>query len=894
MGLVLALPPTVLPEAPARSHFAGPERRAPGAAAVTGPAGAGAPWCPTGRPFLDWLEARTGPLGVAARPRAKAHEGPTVSLVDGVVVMEDDGSLTNRDRRIDLAGTTLVFEPAGDGFVVSLRPLDYDEDVGSEVFTDQRQWRAERIDLTGFPFPFGGSDRTEAWVTSTSAVTFAPPSPPPGAQLLASQVLLDRTPRVGALQQGASSSGWTAFVRQAPERAVFTWRRADGGLNLDVQVVLFPDGTIHLNHRASDAVGHGTAVVVTGNETWWAARDPAGEATDPSGDLDPVPRNGGAVDLVAVRAEQVAGSELLAVELELAEPLPTPPDGSIQFSLQLRDEPGEDPFRTTFHVWEGGGNWGWTTEPTEDAGNVVRIFLLTSDMPLRDDDVEIVAWAGDNWEWRDVTGFLATLPRTPPTPLMGDFSVARQFWSGAPLFEAFTRPELRPGDVYRVFREHFADPRVDGLAIYQNFLTDIVFYAGAYSTVGNPGADGIGVGSSAEPEAPALLHMNALRYGWNANDAGKVTVLNHEFGHHWLYFLSIMEGGEARNSLNPASAHPAGWVHAPAAAPLFTADDASCMGGSTWRDNGDGTFTSPPEFVSRGFSWHELYLMGLAEPAEVVPWGYLRDADPGLPASYWPGADVTVTATWVDVSIDQVIEAEGPRFPAATESRRSFVVPMVLVVRPGEWTQDDVDEVRRTCEIWSDAFAEATLFRADVTCDRVGWRPPDAVIVDPDADVTIPAGTAVSFVGRGDDPDGDAVRLTWSFDGQAPDATGEGPHEVIFPRPGTFDVVLGAEDATGLTDETPASVSVEVTCRVPEAIDLLFVRKDVGNLHVTWTDPVPLPDVGVLLESLAPEGGFAEVASAANDGAVGLRLPTPDGDRFFRMVARNLPDCTGP
>ena len=34
------------------------------------------------------------------------------------------------------------------------------------------------------------------------------------------------------------------------------------------------------------------------------------------------------------------------------------------------------------------------------------------------------------------------------------------------------------------------------LAIYQTFLTDISFYAGAYSTVGNAGADGIGTGSS--------------------------------------------------------------------------------------------------------------------------------------------------------------------------------------------------------------------------------------------------------------------------------------------------------------------------------------------------------------------------------------------------------------
>ena len=98
----------------------------------------------------------------------------------------------------------------------------------------------------------------------------------------------------------------------------------------------------------------------------------------------------------------------------------------------------------------------------------------------------------------------------------------------------------------------------------------------------------------------------------------------------------------ASNILNPGGGHPASWVYTPAAQVLFGPDDASCMGGSTWTDHGDGTFTSAPVFSSRGFAWHELYLMGLADPSEVADWYYIRNPDPELPDAYWPGDDVTV------------------------------------------------------------------------------------------------------------------------------------------------------------------------------------------------------------------------------------------------------------
>lgn len=92
-----------------------------------------------------------------------------------------------------------------------------------------------------------------------------------------------------------------------------------------------------------------------------------------------------------------------------------------------------------------------------------------------------------------------------------------------PIEESFTLGILNPDVVWhRVFTAFGLDTtKIDGVAIYQNFYTDIILYAGAYSTGGNPGVDGIVVGTrsaSARLRSPALLHMNAIRYRYNATE----------------------------------------------------------------------------------------------------------------------------------------------------------------------------------------------------------------------------------------------------------------------------------------------------------------------------------------------------------------------------------------
>jgi hypothetical protein len=846
----------------------------------------GAPdgWCPSGPDFQRWLESRLAPS--ARSGRAKAG-GPAITWTDNIVLMEDDGSLMRHDRRPDLEGRSLELIPSGDDYTARLVPDAYETDAGTQVLFDQRGWAEAPVTLAAMTFPFGGTPRSQLWMTSAFTASFVDPAAPGPAQLHLNDLIADRSPRIAPLQQGSSLGGWNAFVREEADRVVLTWKAAEGGwYDVDVQAILFADGRIVMSWRRLRGVQHGSVVVIDGDAAWWADRSPGGSATSAPDEVGVPAPDGPAADILEVSGHQVGGSEILQLELLLQAPLPADTDGTLQYVFEIRDEPGGPVLWAVWFEWQD-GRWNWTYAPAEVLPSGFRFNVNRTGLNLTDDDIEVVAWSATSWSWQQAVTAIVSWP-TPPVPLMRDFSAIGPETLRGPLAEAFTLPELDVYAVHAAYAARFGAPALDGLAIYQNFNTDIVFYAGAYSTVGNAGADGIGAGNTTDPKSPALLHMSTIRQGWSSWDQGKVTVLNHEFGHHWLYFYSMIEGGTPTKSCGDG--HPAGWTHAPAATPVFNAWDASCMGGSSWTDNADGTFTSSPGFASFGYSWHELYLMGLAEPSEVPDWFYLRDSVPALPGAYWPPDNTTATATRVDVTLQQVVDAMGPRVPAAPDSQRDFIVPMVLIVRPGEYSQDDVDEVERTCQVWRTQFNVATVGRGTVTCDRIGDRPPVVDITVPGTDVTIPEGTTLAVTGTGTDPDLDAVTVEWDLESLGGLVPGEGPHDVTFAEPGTYTITLTGRDATG-RDAVPVSRRITVECVAPPEMPILRVAHDRAvSLTFTLDAGAPVADEHVVGTATTLPPAFVE----AGAGALPLTLPQPPDDLvFYRLAGRNLPDCLG-
>lgn len=128
---------------------------------------------------------------------------------------------------------------------------------------------------------------------------------------------------------------------------------------------------------------------------------------------------------------------------------------------------------------------------------------------------------------------------------------------------------------------------------------------------------------------------------------------------------------------------------------FFMDAGGSPAGGNQWKDNGDGTYTAiaaKPKTLA--YSKLDLYMMGLAKPDEVPPFGVLES--PVVPAAptdpLWGGtyaahsfpwfdaaSSFTVTATRKAFTIDDVITATGTRDPAFGKAQTSWKLGIVLV-----------------------------------------------------------------------------------------------------------------------------------------------------------------------------------------------------------------------
>jgi hypothetical protein len=885
-------------------------------------------WCPTSKELSASLEAQErvfkmrdlarlransgSPVGKPSSGRPKAGKNranllagglPFAVFENGVVVMEDDGTLLSDDNLPDLQGFTLEFIPSGGGtrYDASIQTLNYDTSLGTQVVTDQRGFVSYQATLTQFAFPFGGTGQSDLFLTTNIGIYFSTPQAPQTSQLYTEDVLFDTALRIAPLLQGTSLWGWNIYFREDTDRAVITWQAADGGNELDVQAVLFSDGRIRFSYNKLVGIEWGTMVIYPDTTSLWSSWAAAADLSDPVDVTLGLPEDP-ALDYTDLKIEQVPDTELLRFTLTLAG-APDPTSREIYYQIDIVDEPSDPGAVYQIIADVQGGNIAWSTVPTLRLnGNQLIAEVLQSKMALSDGDftVRVYDWVyTDQWYFADyMEGNDLTFPTTP-APMMVDVTNDFPLSRAVPIYEAFTIPGLRAYSVYDAFRQIFGDPPIDGLPIYQNFHTDIIFYAGAYSTVGNAGADGIGTGSSADPKSPALLHMNALGYGWNSWPEGRGMVLSHEFGHHWLYFVQIMENGTPTYNLNPTGAHPAGWVSLPAAAQVVSPTDCSCMGGTTWTDNNDGTFTSPP-FSSYGYSWNELYLMGLATRGEVPDWYYIQDSVPGLPDAYWPPENTTVSGTRVDVSLQQVIDALGPRVPRSGLSPHDFNVVFVLVVRPGQWSSSDSAELGSYCTYWSDFFHTATDQRGTITCNKRMNHAPEGIIDTPAANIRVPVGSSVDFAGTGTDPDGDVpLAFAWDFGGAGPPSSAaEDPGLLQFNTMGTYTVTFTVTDSLGLADPIPDVRTVEVTCAAPTGQignTLKVVKTPAGGIEFHWQDFSPGPDDYVLLSSLIAPGPFSTISGSGLAGAAGIIISMPPESRvFYHVAGRTIPDCIGP
>jgi uncharacterized protein (TIGR03382 family) len=192
-------------------------------------------------------------------------------------------------------------------------------------------------------------------------------------------------------------------------------------------------------------------------------------------------------------------------------------------------------------------------------------------------------------------------------------------------------------------------------------------------------------------QVQGFLHMNHWT-NYLGGDPGGVSdnyislVFGQELGHAWLAFVYFDQGQGLDNAmLGRSNAH---WS-------FYMNTGGSPVQGHEWIDNGDGTFTAVKQSIYE-YSDLDLYLMGLLPPDQVEPWFVLENptncidsaAKDGscapLDAFLFQADSYTVTADRRDITIEDVIAAEGERTPAWPDAPDEFDVSFILVTRADE------------------------------------------------------------------------------------------------------------------------------------------------------------------------------------------------------------------
>ena len=161
-----------------------------------------------------------------------------------------------------------------------------------------------------------------------------------------------------------------------------------------------------------------------------------------------------------------------------------------------------------------------------------------------------------------------------------------------------------------------------------------------------------------------------------------ISIVCHELGHRWLSYIRFDARNNGKdNLLGRDESH---WSFLVDTRTNSEGSYSSLMEGNAWRDFGTGAFTTTESAVNY-FSALDEYLMGLRSADSVGPFFYLDTDDQfkSLLRGKSPISGFSMNATRKNVSLDQIIEREGPRLPDAADSPKEFRVAFILLTEQG-------------------------------------------------------------------------------------------------------------------------------------------------------------------------------------------------------------------
>ena len=716
-------------------------------------------------------------LAVAFLASAQSRQDPgrsigSVSTQGDLIVMTLDEGALGQANLFDLAGRTLRFTPQGSRYRVRNSAVQWDSDFGEELSGSQVSLHKFK-----FPFSGSQWDSLSVGLTGSIAFGQAPSGGRGGrgggvsidrfAQLQeAGRTLINTVPAICVFFKPRMSG--TRYLKELDDRVVITWSLTEPLGNIQdftwvptvnrFQAVLHKDGSVEMSYdqlAAKDAIVGVYPLVKEGSEKVLAARLAGESPAAPSLKLS------------------VIDGLFLKVTFDMKHPVPPEGDPAVAgatYRVSFDAARASGAHAATVWTIRGGafgrGGRGGTPRYTATGPGVspaVKVdgntLSVQGTLPASFQAGASIAVSAEVAAGEDVANVPSHTVKLAgiQSPELDLSTVKPQDGPFAVAYESFHYLSLpNPRDLTCTVIKALGD-KFDMLAYYSDFRVDNQ-EAGTPSTGplgGGPeggAVTGIGanqrglesyctqgrfqwqfvqpvyVGSNQMQERPPAgttdtnTH-NVATYDHQLGERwpdGKMPPYNyamsqigHEMGHRWSAFVSAKVGGETI-PLGPT--HWARGLQAPVAFPYQRPSEASAMGGGVWQDNYDGTFTQLDDdyyVPATGWSYLDLYLMGLIAPSEVPDFFILRNLEPvGKDANGHP----IFKADRTKVTIQDVIAVEGPRVPDVDHSQKKFNTGMVMVVEHGKQpSRELIDRTNAIRERWMDYWETTTGHRSSMT-----------------------------------------------------------------------------------------------------------------------------------------------------------------------------------
>ena len=650
-------------------------------------------------------------------PSTTVPDPPTEAPATGRISVTDDDRILvellsddTTGNPFDLNGKTLIFTPDGSGgYSRSISPVLWETDVGDEVSV------LAPVAFRDFQFEFAGQRWGSFHISPRGVLTF-------GSRHIDRYMATKRYSTMRELAAPLSNQptisvlykpliGWHdagPFVSYRSDSVVVTWPVADPAFDVDgappaapsrFQAVLGADGSIRFNYLD---IAFGDGVVGLFPATAPAKGDLITSLSDTRDPALP-----GHLDILEVAVYETDANDRAIVEFTVRDTIPEP-DADIAITYDLlfdTDEPywthwerEEQDFNLSIRLENDGVRTKGGALLRREAQN--RIALLadigfSASIMASATQYEDSVWvAGDSTTPREITVPEATADLSQPD----DAFAARprevfRYRSAPDLASVACRIVAELGDAFDLFVFH-SEFRIDvqeSLSAWRGYRND-----DRMRGTGLIRSDTAPCGRGRLKGHWRMPHWIRGGSVWSKRRADSEVSADgfdvaryhfaHEFGHSWLAFA-----GYEKNGMHRKLDRDGHWLrefHAPTAFPWR--ENLRCrrslMGGWYWVENRDGSFTRDNCYgaSARGFSWLDLYLMGLADADEVPDTFIVRNLRKVGELQYSGEKEI--------VSIEQVIAAEGPREPTPATSQKDFNAGFVYLLDQGQRPASDLLE----------------------------------------------------------------------------------------------------------------------------------------------------------------------------------------------------------